>query len=112
MMRDIERICKEPTAEDIEWFPAIAGAKDHMAVLRDAWANYRDESFILQYLSPKVIRDFQLFHIVDDSNEPNLKVEAIHDERGYRKVRDALAKQYDISWDVARHPGGRRQLGY
>ena len=26
MMRDIERICTEPTAEDQQWFPAIAGA--------------------------------------------------------------------------------------
>src|SRR6202042_2710646 len=58
MMRDIERICTEPTAEDQQWFPDIAGAPDPMAVLRDVWANYRDESFILQYLSPRLIRDF------------------------------------------------------
>jgi spore cortex formation protein SpoVR/YcgB (stage V sporulation) len=51
MMRDIERICTEPTAEDQQWFPDIAGAADPMAVLRDVWANYRDESFILQFLS-------------------------------------------------------------
>ena len=39
-----------------QWFPAIAGSGDEMAVLRDVWANYRDESFILQYLSPRLIR--------------------------------------------------------
>ena len=93
MMRDIERICTEPTAEDMHWFPAIAGASDPMAVLRDVWANYRDESFILQFLSPRLIREFGLFHVLDDSNEQNLRVEAIHDERGYRRIQRALARQ-------------------
>ncbi len=100
MMRDIERICTEPTAEDQNWFPDIAGSGDPMGVLRDVWANYRDESFMLQYLSPRMIRDFSLFHVLDDFNEPNLTVEAIHDERGYRKIQRALAKQYDIAWTL------------
>jgi stage V sporulation protein R len=101
MMQDIERICTVPTAEDHQWFPHIAGCKDSMNVLRDVWANYRDESFILQYLSPKLVRQFALFHVLDDANEPSLRVEAIHDERGYRKIKQALAKQYDVSWNAA-----------
>ena len=101
MMQDIERICTVPTAEDHQWFPHIAGCNDHMNVLRDVWANYRDESFILQYLSPKLVRQFGLFHVMDDANEPNLRVEAIHDERGYRKIKQALAKHYDVSWNSA-----------
>jgi stage V sporulation protein R len=99
MMQDIERICTAPTSEDHQWFPHIAGCKDHMNVLRDVWANYRDESFLLQYLSPKLVREFGLFHVMDDADEPNLKVEAIHDERGYRKIKQALAKHYDVSWN-------------
>ena len=78
MMQDIERICDQPTAEDEQWFPAIAGKGDAMAVLRDCWANYRDESFILQFLSPRLIRHFGLFHVVDDADEPHLAIEAIH----------------------------------
>ncbi len=100
MMSDIERICTEPTAEDEEWFPAIAGSGDPMAVLRDCWANYRDESFILQFLSPRLIRQLSLFHVSDDANEPHLRVEAIHDERGYRRIQRALARQYDIAWTL------------
>ncbi len=52
MMQDIQRICVAPTAEDREWFPDIAGRPDWPAVLRDVWANYRDESFVRQFLSP------------------------------------------------------------
>ena len=97
MMQDLARIATEPTAEDQQWFPDIAGNGDEMAVLREIWANYRDESFILQYLSPRLIRHFGLFHVLDDANEPNLRVQSIHDERGYRKIRQALARQYDVS---------------
>ena len=97
MMQDIERICVDPTGEDREWFPAIAGSGDPFAVLRDVWANYRDESFIAQFLSPRLIRKLRLFHLVDDADESNVRVEAIHDERGYRRVRRALARQYDVA---------------
>jgi stage V sporulation protein R len=100
MMQDIARIVTEPTAEDQQWFPAIAGTGDEMAVLRDIWANYRDESFILQFLSPRLIRHFGLFHVLDDANEPNLRVEAIHDERGYRRIQRALSRHYDVSYST------------
>jgi stage V sporulation protein R len=97
MMSDIQRICDTPTEEDREYFPDIAGCRDAYRVLRDAWANYRDESFILQYLSPAVIRKFRLFQVADDSSKPSLRVDAIHDELGYRRIRSALSRQYDLS---------------
>jgi spore cortex formation protein SpoVR/YcgB (stage V sporulation) len=97
MMSDIRRMCEKPTSEDREYFPEIAGCGDPFGVLRHAWANYRDESFILQYLSPAVIRQFKIFQIADDSSKPSLRVEAIHDEIGYRRIRSALSKQYDLS---------------
>ena len=52
MMSDIERMCLEPTKEDREWFPDIAGNGDPLGTLRHAWANFRDESFILQFPLP------------------------------------------------------------
>jgi spore cortex formation protein SpoVR/YcgB (stage V sporulation) len=115
MMRDIQRMCLEPTAEDRQWFPEFAGNGDPMGTLKEAWAEFRDDSFIQQYLSPKVIRDFRLFQIHDSSDSPFVEVRSIHDENGYRRVRKALASQYDSS---ARDPdiqvvsadlsGGRR----
>jgi spore cortex formation protein SpoVR/YcgB (stage V sporulation) len=67
MMNDIRRIASEPTAEDREWFPEFAGCGDWMGTLRQAWAEFRDESFVLQYLSPKLMRDFRRFSVVDDA---------------------------------------------
>jgi stage V sporulation protein R len=98
MMQDIERICTKPTAEDREWLPDIAGRGDPMEVLRDAWANYRDESFIAQFLSPQVIRQWRMFHLVDDPDAPELRVDAIHDEPGFRRIRRVLARQHDVAW--------------
>lgn len=98
MMQDIRRICEEPTEEDREWFPDIAGNPDWKAVMREAWANYRDESFILQFLSPHLIRKFKLFMLSDDAKQPNLIVSQIHNRQGYRKIRAALARSYDLAY--------------
>ncbi len=97
MMQDIRRICEDPTEEDLEWFPEYAGSGDWRAVLKDAWANYRDESFIQQFLSPEVMRRFRLFSLTDEADDPYYTVSGIHDERGYRLVRDVLAQSFDVS---------------
>ncbi|HVV41073.1 MAG TPA: SpoVR family protein [Nitrobacter sp.] len=97
MMQDIEAIVSDPDEEDRAWFPDIAGQGDVMGVLRDVWANYRDESFISQFLSPRLMRRMRMFHLHDDPAETaGIRVSAIHDERGYRRIRRALARQYDV----------------
>ena len=95
MMSDIRRICESPTDEDRHWFPDIAG-NDWLKVLDFAMRNFKDESFIAQYLSPKLIRDFKLFAVLDDDSRDKLEISAIHDERGYRYIRQALADQYNL----------------
>jgi spore cortex formation protein SpoVR/YcgB (stage V sporulation) len=95
MMADIKRICEAPSAEDRDWFPHFAGKGDFMGVLKDAWANYRDESFIEQFLSPKLMRDLRMFALHDTASDSAYTVSAIHNEQGYRRVRAALARQYD-----------------
>ena len=67
------------------------------AVFDHAMRNFKDESFIGQYLSPKLMRDLRLFAIVDDEKAPSLTVSAIHDPSGFKRLREALAKQYDLS---------------
>ncbi|MDH3373758.1 MAG: SpoVR family protein [Gammaproteobacteria bacterium] len=96
MFTDIRRICENPTEEDRRFSPEIAGS-DWLDTVHHAMANYKDESFILQHLSPKVIRDLKLFSIVDDDSDSAIRVTAIHDDDGYRRVREELADQHNIS---------------
>ena len=95
MMSDIRRMCEEPTDEDRYWFPDIAG-KDWRETLDFAMRNFKDESFIAQYLSPRLMRQFKLFTVLDDDRNRELEISAIHDERGYRAVRQSLADQYNL----------------
>ncbi len=97
VMQDIERVVTEPTGEDRAWFGDLAGSGDPMGTLRRVWADFRDESFILQFLSPKVIRDFRMFSLRDATGQPELEVTAIHDDRGYREIRAALAQEMDCA---------------
>jgi spore cortex formation protein SpoVR/YcgB (stage V sporulation) len=95
MMQDIRRICENPTDEDREWFPEFAGS-NWQETLNDAMRNYKDESFILQFLSPKLIRQLKLFTILDNSSKPTLSVTSIHNENGYRQIREDLAANYNL----------------
>lgn len=93
---DLRRLCEQPTDEDRDWFPSLVG-QDWLDTVHFAMENFKDESFIQQYLSPTVIRDMKLFCVYEDEALPEYEVSAIHDETGYRRVRSALAEQYNLS---------------
>lgn len=92
---DIRRICEHPTEEDRRWFRDLAGS-DWLKAVDFAMRNFKDESFIAQYLSPKLMRDLKLFQVVDDDKDSQLLVSAIHDDAGYRQLRSALSEQYNL----------------
>jgi stage V sporulation protein R len=103
MMQDIERVATNPTTEDYEWFGKHqdwVGSGDPWSAIKFAAANFKDESFIKQYLSPKIMRDFHLFSIHDDSEDTKLEVTAIHNKAGYSTIRDLLSKQYNYGYKV------------
>jgi spore cortex formation protein SpoVR/YcgB (stage V sporulation) len=94
--RDIRRMCEAPTGEDRQWFPQLAGT-DWVAAVHFAMANFKDESLIEQYLSPKVMRDLRLFLLTDQEDDrSHFHVRAIHNDAGYMRVRQALAAQYRL----------------
>ena len=91
MFQDIKRICQSPTEEDKYWFPDIAGS-DWLETLHFAMRDFKDESFISQFLSPKVMRDFRFFTVLDDDRhnylsnlEPNIQIWNV-DLRGDRSL--------------------------
>ena len=95
MMQDLKRICESPTDEDRQWFPDIAGTP-WQETLDFAMRDFKDESFILQFLSPQLIRELKLFSVLDDEDKDHLLVNAIHDEWGYQSIRESLSASYDL----------------
>ena len=95
MFRDIRRICENPTAEDKEWFPDFAGG-NWLETCLHAVENYRDESFIRQFLSPTMIRKMRLFVLNNNADKDHYQVEHIHNRSGYKGVRESLASQYEV----------------
>ena len=96
MYTDIRRVCEHPTDEDRDWFPNLAGTP-WLPALHHAMRNFKDESFIGQYLSPKVIRDLRLFAILDDEHQEHLRVSAIHDTHSSRKRLGATSVRRRLS---------------
>jgi stage V sporulation protein R len=102
ILMDIKRICTAPTDEDREWFPQLIGKRWQDAV-KEAAFEHRDDSFIAQYLSPKIIREWHLFTVsldypTDEQTrdiQPAAIVSEIHDEQGYRNIRNALAQSME-----------------
>lgn len=98
MMQNIRQICENPTDEDKHWFPQLANTNWQKS-LDFAMRNFKDESFIAQYLSPYLIRELKLFTILDDDQQQDILVTAIHDDNGYQKIRESLSKQYNIGYN-------------
>lgn len=114
ILMDVKRICEGGhwavkngnriwmpiTDEDREWFPNLIGKKWQDAV-KEASFEHRDDSFIAQYLSPKVMRDMRMFTVKmqmsNDEEEDDIPavVSDIHDDVGYRHIRTTLARSME-----------------
>jgi spore cortex formation protein SpoVR/YcgB (stage V sporulation) len=96
--QDIKRICENPTNEDKKFMPHLIGQKWQDAVTRAAF-EYRDDSFIMQFMSPKVARDLALFS-VEISTKQNVLgqkkqtalVTDVADLDGFRNLRNMMAE--------------------
>ena len=119
MWRDLRRICETPTAEDRAWFPEFAGTP-WRATFDFAMQNFKDESFVAQFLSPRLMREFRLFTVLDDDQRDKLRIGAIHDDQGSRLLRAKLADQYNLGsrepnlqvWNVDRRGDRTLTLRY
>jgi len=102
LFKEIERVSMTPTEDDIRWFGKQnwVGGGDWLSSIKFAIKNFKDESLIQQFLTPKLIRDFRLFVIVDDENDPKLEVSAIHDDRGYKHIRNTLSQQFNRGYTI------------
>ena len=95
IFKDIQRMCTNPTKEDLKYFPQLKGAH-WLDVIKDIREDYIDTSFILQWLSPKVIRDLKMFTLHDDVTKPSYVVSTISDDKSYQKLKEDMSEQYNI----------------
>jgi stage V sporulation protein R len=97
IMQDIKQICENPSEEDKRWFPYLVNS-NWLCSIDLAMRNFKDESFIAQYLSPRLIREMKLFQLIDNDQFTHLRVGAIHDEQGYQIIRESLSRQYNLGY--------------
>lgn len=90
--KDIKRICEAPTAEDKDWFPYLIG-KDWREEIKTGCADFRDESFIEQYLTPRLMRQWKMFSVYNDGETG--VVQEICDDKGYSQLRRDLAAKHN-----------------
>lgn len=96
MFTDIKRICETPTEEDKELFPSFAGTP-WLDTILFAVENFRDESFITQFLSPTVIKKWKMFEITNRELDMYVTVSAIQERKHFTDIKETLSKQYSIS---------------
>ena len=97
MFTDIRRICEEPSEEDRKLFD-FAGEKDWGAVMRWAAYNFRDESFIRQFLSPTVVAKFQMATLTQEKSEYEVTHVAVSES--HKEIRKMLADRYQYMLKV------------
>ena len=95
LFKDLKRISESPTDEDKYWFPDYAGG-DWIENWNHAYKNYRDDSAIQQFLSPNLIREMRLFSFVNNQDSKEYIISDVHNDRGYRNIRNHLAEENNI----------------
>ena len=82
----------------------IAGS-DWKKTLDFAMRNFKDESFIAQYLSPKLIRDFHFFAVLDDDRSDSLSAAELQAFLGPQQAgtpsAEDIVRRSDINDDGA-----------
>lgn len=92
ILKEVRRICSDPTKEDEVWFPDLVG-KDWRTEVKNAAFDYRDESFIEQFMSPNLMRKYKMMSV--EVNDDLGIVKDIADELGYSQMRRDFARQHN-----------------
>jgi len=99
MFNEIRRVCEQPTKEDEVLFPSIVG-QNWLDVCLDAVRNYRDESFIMQFMTPNLIKKWKFFEVTDLEDNKEIEITAIQSEKWYRQITSTLSRQYSINRSI------------
>lgn len=99
LYNEIKRVSMNPTEEDKDWFQHKSWVGNGEWLDNVLWAatNFKDESFILEFLTPKLMREFKMFVLLDDDQDTKYEISAIHNDQGYKHIREVLSKNYNLT---------------
>ena len=92
---EIKRISQNPTQEDKDWFPDFAGG-DWVENWHHAFTNFRDDSLIQQFMTPKLMREMKLFILDSKQIADKYNIANVSNESGYKRIRNQLADNYNV----------------
>lgn len=93
---DLKRACLNPDEEDYLYLSSIAGKSEWKKELKNIVKYFKDESFVLQFLSPKVIRKFKLFSYHDNAVDDYVKITATQNDESVKTIRRLLSESLSI----------------
>lgn len=95
MFSDLKRMCTDPTDQDRLDCPDVA-SKEWLPTLTNIMENYRDDSFMLQFLGTKVVNRYKLFGVETTEDDPLYHISEVHDSDDLSGIRDKLHRQYTL----------------
>jgi spore cortex formation protein SpoVR/YcgB (stage V sporulation) len=90
---DLKRACENPTEEDYEFLPLVAG-QPWLETLTWVMQSFKDETFIEEFLGPEVVRKFKLFAWVDDADKKYYEISGVHQPDDIYNIRRVLKDQH------------------
>lgn len=93
---EIKRICENLNDEDNHILKSFSN-NNWVDCILNAVESYRDESFILQFLTKNLVKKHRLFSIYDDENLKHYIVDKIHDDRGYESIKKNLSEMFNYN---------------
>jgi spore cortex formation protein SpoVR/YcgB (stage V sporulation) len=94
LFSEIKRICQNPTKEDELTHPQLIG-KNWIEEVNYAAINFRDSSFIQQYLTPKLVRDFKLLKVNSRDENSYIEITGTHEDEDFKEIRKAVEGSYN-----------------
>src|SRR6267142_369981 len=73
---------------------------DWLETFHDTMHNYRDESFLLQFLTPKLVRDFKLMNILTREGLDHWTVTETAGPASFKEIRSRLAAAYRLESSI------------
>lgn len=96
MFMDIKRMCENPTQEDWDFMPKYCES-NWIETINYIVVNYKDETFIEEFLSPALIRKLGLMRLTTDKKDSVINTSSDQRNQYHDDIRSRLASQY--SWN-------------